>query len=233
MAKQVMIWDLPTRLFHWLLVLTFSACFTFSKLGGDFLQWHLWSGYVLLGLMTFRIVWGLVGTHYAKFKNFPLRLSQIRLAAHEFGNKVPASASINHLGHNPIGSLMVVFFIVAILLQAISGLFMDDEIFTRGPYAGHFGSAFDGVMAFIHHNLINVILVAIALHISAVFYYLKRKGQNLIRPMVSGRKQVAEIKGVVFIKSSRLIRAVLIVIAVSVFIYWLVVLNAPVVEEWY
>ncbi|MBU2881747.1 cytochrome b/b6 domain-containing protein [Psychrosphaera sp. B3R10] len=234
MAPGVLIWDLPTRLFHWLLVLSFSASFIFAKLGSEFIDWHLRSGYVVLALLTFRLMWGIVGTRYALFKSLNLNPQDIWRYGRSLVNpKVNDNLTKTYAGHNPLGSLMVVFLLSAIAMQAVSGLFMDDEIFTTGPYSGALGDSVDAVMSTIHHNLINVILVAIGFHVFAAFYYLFRKKQNLIKAMFTGRKLEEGIVQEHQIQHSKLIIALVVVIVAVLFVYWLVVLNAPVIEEWY
>lgn len=234
MSTSVLIWDLPTRLFHWLLVLAFSGSFIFAKLGNDYIEWHLRCGYVVLALLTFRLMWGLIGTRYALFKSLNLHPRDVW----QYGKSLAApKANENGLktyaGHNPLGSLMVVFLLTAITMQAISGLFMDDEIFTTGPYSGTLGDAVDTVMSSIHHNLINVILAAIWFHVFAAFYYLFGKKQNLIKSMFTGRKSEQGIKEEQQIQHSKLVTAIIVAIIAMLFVYWLVVLNAPVIDEWY
>lgn len=237
MSKLVLIWDLPTRLFHWLLALSFALTYIFAQLGSEYIEWHLRCGYVVLGLMIYRVIWGLIGTKYARFTALPISPKNVIGYLKAFNEKTDKDAdnkdTNKYLGHNPLGSLMVLFFVVSLLLQAGSGLFMDDEIFTTGPYVGYFGESFDKIMSTIHHNLADGILIAVVLHIVAVLYYLKIKRQNLIKPMITGKKAVNEPQAGLGIKNSRLLMASILAIIVVAFVYWLVVINAPVIESWY
>lgn len=234
MSKRILVWDLPLRLFHWLLVVSFVGCFVFAKLGSDYIDWHLKCGYVVLTLISFRLCWGLFGTKHSKFSGLKLNPKDIKhYVLNFFKPKSESTTTKGDAGHNPLGSLMVIFLWLTILLQAVSGLFMDDDIFTTGPYNGSLGSAFDSAMSFVHHNLINFILAAIALHVFAALYYLHVKRQNLIKPMVTGYKRSSDIDEKEGIAHSKLVVALLVAAVCIMFVYWLVVLNAPVIETWY
>lgn len=128
---------------------------------------------------------------------------------------------------------MVFFMLITILLQAVSGLFMDDDIFTTGPYSGSINSSVESVLVYIHRNGFNLILAAIALHISAVIYYERVKKQALISAIITGKKSARMVNKKDSISHSKIGLAILISIVVAGFIYWLVVLNAPVIEEYY
>ena len=131
MARVVQVWDLPVRLFHWVLVLLLVASFTTGKLGGNWLEWHFRSGYCILGLVLFRIVWGLVGSETARFSGF-IKGPRRTLT---YARSLLSGNSDFHAGHNPMGGLMIVVMLALLLLQASTGLFTDDAIATRGPLA--------------------------------------------------------------------------------------------------
>ena len=184
--RLVRVWDLPVRLFHWWLVLLMVISFTTGKLGGNWLQWHFISGYSILALVLFRIIWGLIGSHTARFSSF------LRGPAHVFryGRSLLGGPPQFHAGHNPLGGLMVVLMLLLLLLQATTGLFVDDDIATRGPLADKVSDATVSLMTRIHRININVLLACVALHISAALFYLFVKKDNLIRPMFTGVKDV-------------------------------------------
>jgi len=112
-------------------------------------------------------------------------------------------------------------------------LFMDDDIFTTGPYSGSINSSVESVLVYIHRNGFNLILAAIALHISAVIFYERVKKQALISAIITGKKSAKMVNKKDSISHSKIGLAILISIVVAGFIYWLVVLNAPVIEEYY
>jgi cytochrome b len=233
MPKRIFIWDLPTRLFHWLLVLFFAASYGFSKLGNDYIDWHFYSGYGVLTLILFRIIWGVIGTKFALFSQLSLHPKAVWGYAKRLFLKREQSGLPRFAGHNPLGSVMVVFLLLSILIQAVSGLFMDDEIFTTGPYNGSLGSGFDGVMSLLHHNLIDFILWAIGFHIGAALFYKWVKKQDLIKSMVTGYKTGADVENTDGIQHSKWLVALIVALVCCLFVYWLVVLNAPIEEDWY
>lgn len=229
MKKHYLVWDLPLRIFHWVFVLTLTGLWYSSDQERDLLEYHLLLGYLALGLVLFRLCWGLFGTRHAQFKHFVPSYADLKryLSKHKSLGFSPS------VGHNPLGALMVVALLTLVLLQAISGLFIDDDIFTAGPYFGVLTEQAESIMVWIHHNAFDFILGFSALHIGAVFYYLWVKKHNLIRPMISGKKPSQNIAEQDSILHSKIALAIIIAIAVGIFVYWLVVLNAPVIEEYY
>jgi cytochrome b len=228
MTNKFLVWDLPVRLFHWLLVISLFASWYTSDGERNLIDYHLKIGYFTLGLILFRVIWGIVGTKYSKFSQFiPNRNSLI-----SYLKNFKQEKNSPHLGHNPLGGLMVVLMLTLILSQAISGLFMNDDVFTSGPYYESVDKSVQSFMAFIHHTVFDLIVLVSILHIGAIFYYIIAKKINLIIPMITGYK-ISSNDNNNGIKSSRLLLAAIIIIIVVVFLYWLVVLNIPVEEEFY
>ena len=128
---------------------------------------------------------------------------------------------------------MVVFMLLLLLLQATSGLFMTDDIFTNGPYYDSVNKDIQKIMSLIHNNVFDIIIVVSTLHVAAITYYLIVKKQNLISAMFTGKKWVENKYVTSAISHSKLILALILLIIVCAFIYWLVVLNIPEVEEFY
>jgi cytochrome b len=229
MTKKVLVWDFPLRLFHWLFASTILLLWLTSELGTDFIDVHMQLGYFALGLLIFRISWGIVGPKHARFSQFipsPSRL--IHYIKQSKQGKTPY-----HAGHNPLGSLMVVLMIILILMQAISGLFINDDVFSSGPYYDVMSKDFEKVMSFIHHNTFDFMIAAIAMHLGAIFYYWRVKKQNLVLPMITGKKSADKVSKEDEIPHSKIPLAIIIVILTAAFVYWLVVTNAPVFEEFY
>lgn len=227
MTNKILVWDLPTRLFHWFLVLSLVAAWYTSDGEKGLIDIHLIIGYVILGLISFRLIWGLVGTKYARFSHF----FPTRQRLHLYQQQSKTNQLHENMGHNPIGALMVFLMLFLILSQAISGLFMNDDVFTTGPYYSSVDGSIQDIMSFIHRNVFDVIMIAAALHILAACYYLFLKKLNLILPMITGYKHSEnEEKG---IRSSKLIVALIVAVIVVAFLYWLLVINVPVEEEYY
>ncbi|MCB1637527.1 MAG: cytochrome b/b6 domain-containing protein, partial [Thiothrix sp.] len=142
----------------------------------------------LLALVLFRIVWGLMGSDTARFSRFVK--SPVHALGHlkELGSRAPAW----HVGHNPLGAWMVVALLLTVLVQAVTGLFASDDIMVEGPLYGLVSSAFSGRMTGLHHQVFNLLLLLVVLHVAAVLFYRFYKGTNLIRAMVTGNAEGAQ-----------------------------------------
>ena len=184
MARTVRVWDLPTRLFHWLLTLAIMGLVITAQLGGFAMEWHFRFGYAVLSLLLFRLVWGFVGGHWSRFSSF-VSSPTVLLHYIKGSNRFKES-----LGHNPLGALSVVAMLLFLALQVASGLFSDDEISAYGPL-GKFVSSNIVASATYYHTQIGklVLLALIALHLLAIGFYYFGKKTNLILPMVTGEKK--------------------------------------------
>lgn len=215
-GSKRLVWDWPLRLFHWLLAVTIGLLWLTQWLGYEHLteipavldlDWmiiHMWLGYWMLGLIIFRILWGLVGPRHARFSRFfP---SPGRIAAYLRGqSKAP--------GHNPLGALMVFLMLGLVALQTVSGLFASDSIFTYGPFADveWVSPEVASLLNSIHHALFDYILIAIVIHIVAIVIYALFLKQHLLGPMIHGRKSAAIVPEAEAIASSEPLKAVIII----------------------
>ena len=127
--RQVAVWDLPTRLFHWMLAVLVINCIVTAKIGGNYMTYHMYSGYLVLTFLFFRLLWGVLGGYHSKFVNFVRGPSIVLQYAIGLTKKV----TIHYLGHNPLGGWSVVAMLLTLLLQAMTGLFASDDIVTEGP----------------------------------------------------------------------------------------------------
>ncbi|WDE09836.1 cytochrome b/b6 domain-containing protein [Thalassomonas haliotis] len=228
-TSKHLIWDLPVRLFHWSFALTMLGAWYTSGQEGQYIEYHMQLGYLALGLLVFRISWGFIGPKHARFTHFvpsPAKLVHY-LKSIKQGNTRPSP------GHNPLGSLMVLAMITLVSLQAVSGLFISDDVFSSGPYYGSLDTETEQLMNTLHHNVFNYIWLSIGLHLLAIAYYWRVKKQNLVLPMITGKKSTPEISPADGISSSRLVLACVVIMATAAFVYWLVVLNAPEITEYY
>lgn len=230
MTQKHLIWDLPLRIFHWSFALTILGSWYTSEQEGELIELHMQLGYVAIGLLIFRVLWGIIGPKHARFSQFIPSPKKLIHYAKNINNPANYQASA---GHNPLGALMVVLMIILIALQAISGLFINDDIFSSGPYYGSFSKDFESVMSFLHHNTFDFMIAAIALHLAAIAYYWWVKKQNLVVPMITGKKSDKLVSKADAIPHSKIILAIILAIACTAFVYWLVVINVPVVEEFY
>ena len=182
MKKIIRVWDLPIRLFHWLLVVCIAGSFLTINLGDEFIQWHAYFGYSILTLLIFRIIWGFVGSTHARFSSFlPTKKAIFNYLS---------GSSPRVLGHNPIGAISVFALIFVLSVQVLTGLFVDDEVSFQGPLAKYVSGSISSFFSEIHEGNQVVIYTLIAIHIAAIWYYKKFKGENLIKPMINGDKEI-------------------------------------------
>jgi cytochrome b len=182
MKKIIRVWDLPIRLFHWLLVLCIIGSFISVNLGGNAMEWHAYFGYSVLTLLIFRITWGFIGSTHARFTSFFPSLKNI---LHYLQGRAPRA-----LGHNPLGAISVFALLTVLSIQALTGLFVDDEIAFQGPFAKYVSNSIVSLLSEVHEWNHWLIYALITIHIAAILYYQKFKGEDLIKPMISGDKEI-------------------------------------------
>ena len=182
-TRNVRVWDLPTRLFHWLLAVLVVAAYITAHIGGSLIEWHGRVGIAITGLLVFRLVWGVIGSTYARFADFVP--GPAHLWAHLRGHW-------SGLGHNPLGALSVLALLGVMLYQAVTGLFSNDEIAFSGPLRDLVSSATSDQLSGLHRQNYWVIIVFVALHVGAVMFYALVKKDDLVKPMITGVKEVAD-----------------------------------------
>jgi cytochrome b len=198
------VWDLPVRIFHWSLVGAFVAAFVTNKLGVRCFKYHVWAGYAVILLVAFRLIWGLVGTRHARFRNF-LR-GPVETLAYTLG--LHAGKDAHYPGHNPLGALMVLALLAALAAQSALGLFANDEIYNVGPLYGYVSKECSLALTSIHRRLFYWLAGAVVLHVLAVIAHKVFKNENLVRAMITGRKPHHAVPAHEAIHSSRLWLAV-------------------------
>jgi cytochrome b len=181
-GAPVRVWDLPTRLFHWLLAALALFSFVTAKVGGAWIQWHFYSGYTIVSLVLFRLLWGFAGSRYACFATF-LKGPREIVAFVRSGSTVA--------GHNPLGALSVLAILASLLVQGTTGLFATDDIVNEGPLAELVASPTAAILTRIHRWNEWLLLVLVGLHLAAVLYYLLVRRRNLIVPMLTGDQFLA------------------------------------------
>ena len=182
MKKIIRVWDLPIRLFHWLLVLCIIGSLVSVNFIDNAMDLHAYFGYSVLTLLIFRIVWGFVGSTHARFTSFIP--SRKKIVDYLQGN------TARLLGHNPLGAMSVFAILLALSVQVLTGLFADDEIAFQGPLAKYVSNSLVSILSEIHETNQVVIYTLITIHIAAIIYYKKFKGEDLIKPMISGDKEI-------------------------------------------
>ncbi|MBS1190106.1 MAG: cytochrome [Rhodocyclaceae bacterium] len=178
--RKVRIWDLPTRLFHWLLALAVAAAYFTGETGGNWLVWHGRLGLFIVGLVVFRLVWGQVGSTYARFATFFPTPAKV---------KAYLSGSWRGLGHNPLGALSVFGLLALVGLQAASGLFAyNDDIGYEGYLYALVPTGIGEGATRLHHKIFDLLLILVVLHVAAIAFYARIKKDNLVLPMITGNK---------------------------------------------
>jgi cytochrome b len=180
----VRIWDLPTRLFHWVLLALVITSVVTAKLGGNAMEWHMRSGYAVLTLVLFRILWGFAGARYARFASF-VRGPRTAL---RYARDVMNRSDRRYAGHNPLGSWSILAMLGTLTLQGLCGLFANDDIVTQGPLARFVSDRTSQLLTRIH-NINEIALYAlIALHLCAIAFFFITRRENLVAAMVTGDK---------------------------------------------
>lgn len=179
------VWDLPTRLFHWLLAACVLGLVITGNVGGNALDWHMRFGVSVGALLVFRLVWGVLGGRWSRFKSF--LYSPAALGRYLRGRPLPQDRF--DVGHNPLGSFSVFALLGVLLLQVATGLVADDEIATTGPLNRFVSSATASLATGWHKGYGSWLIYAlVALHLAAITYYVRWKKQALLRPMWQGDK---------------------------------------------
>lgn len=179
MHHRIRVWDLPTRLFHWVLVLLVVGLVISGEIGGAAILWHARLGHAVLALLIFRLLWGVWGGHWSRFSTFVR--GPVTIWRYLRGSGGPA------LGHNPLGALSVLALLLLLLSQVGTGLMSDDEIAFTGPLAQFVPGTVVSAATAWHKGWGKVLLLAlIGLHISAVVFYMRVKKHNLVVAMLHG-----------------------------------------------
>jgi cytochrome b len=208
--NRIRVWDVPTRLIHWLIVLLVATSWWTGDTGR--MDWHRYSGYLLLGLVSFRIYWGLFGASTARFRQFVRGPRVVLDYLRGRWETLP--------GHNPVGALSTLVLLALLATQVVLGLFaVDVDGIESGPLSNHVSFATGRACAKLHHQLFDVLLVLIAAHVAAVLFYVVVKKQNLIAAMFTGKREYTQdLQPVVNASKLRLVAGAIVIAALTWFI---------------
>jgi cytochrome b len=177
------VWDLPTRIFHWALAVCVFCLLITGFRGGDAMPWHYRFGYCVLTLLMFRLVWGIVGGKWSRFASFIYTPSNILRYMKGQGDP------LHSVGHNPLGAFSVFAMLTLLLVQVSTGLISDDEISAAGPLTKFVSNATVSLASSYHVTIGKLlVIVLIVTHVTAIVFYLYKKRENLIKPMLHGDK---------------------------------------------
>lgn len=214
-TPEHVVWDWPLRLLHWGLLVAVIGAYGTAELGWLGMEWHFRFGYLALGLVVFRLLWGFLGTRHARFSSFltgPVALWAY-LRAGFGGGRV-------WVGHSPLGGWASMALLLALLIQAGSGLFNGDDIEWFGPWFDLVAADTQRWAHRIHDQAFYVLLGLIALHLLAVLGYLLLRGQNLVLPMLHGYKAVGPDEGAERVSIPRLLSALALTALIMSGVIW-------------
>jgi cytochrome b len=218
---RIRIWDLPTRLFHWALFVCVVGLIITGNVGGSWMTWHFRLGYCVMSLLLFRIIWGFVGGKWSRFASFIYAPGTV--IAYLKGQGKPEHSA----GHSPLGSASVFALLGFLALQVATGLISDDEITNQGPLARFVSNARVSLATWWHKDIGKWVIAAlIVLHIAAILFYLYKKKENLIRPMIEGDKNMVQAVEPANDTVGSRIAALVVLIACASFVYWVQSLGA-------
>jgi len=183
---RIRLWDLPLRVFHWSLVVAVTTAVVTGLLGGPWMALHGQAGLAIVGLVVFRLVWGVIGSTPARFVRFAPTYPKL---------KAYLQGRWRGVGHNPLGACAVFALLGLLALQAATGLVGNDDIAFSGPLSGLVDEALSSRLTGLHKQLANVLLGLTGLHVAAIVFYLRFRKDNLIKPMLTGWKDVDAASG--------------------------------------
>ncbi len=188
-TTSVRVWDLPTRLFHLLLITCVVGLVITGQIGGEVMRLHFVLGYTVLSLVFFRLTWGLFGGHWSRFIHFVPSPAALRA----YLASLRTMQTVHFTGHNPLGALSVLAMLLVLMAQVFSGFLSDDEISVSGPWTSWAPSPWVTWASQYHTEIGKALLIVlVVLHIGAVLFHKYAKGEDLITPMVSGDKTLAQ-----------------------------------------
>jgi cytochrome b len=188
MTREIEVWDGPVRAVHWLQAMLVATSVATGFTGGNALALHRRSGYALLTLAVFRVLWGFAGGHHARFATF-LRGPR---AVVDFVRETAARRRPLHLGHNPLAGWMTLALLAALLFQAGTGLFANDDIAFEGPLAAAVTKRASDALTGAHEVGASILVALVAMHLGAVVLHLALERRNLVTPMLTGRARWPE-----------------------------------------
>lgn len=217
--QKVKVWDISIRIFHWTLAALIGFLW-WSGTEGVQMDNHVLAGYAVLGLITYRVIWGFIGSHHARFINFVR--SPIK-ALKSVPDLISVRSSSHHVGHNPVGGWMVIALILILLAQGISGLGTTDDIFIDGPLVAYLSDDMVYWLTDLHLTLPDYLIALVVLHLAAVLFHDTVKRERLIQAMITGVKKVPQSLADSVQQSELPIARFLILVAVlSALGWWLI-----------
>ncbi len=180
--RKVLVWDAPTRLFHWLTAVLLAVAYLTWRL--NWMDWHAWAGDAVLTLVIFRLLWGFLGSETTRFSRF---LASPRAAARHLAHALHREPD-RQAGHNPAGGWMVLLLLLLLFGETLSGLYVANDVADAGPFTELTPASIANTITALHWIFWDALLAAVALHLLAILVYAAAKGHNLFAPMITGWK---------------------------------------------
>lgn len=217
--SRVLIWDIPVRLFHWTQLALFVSLFVTAEVLDDKIELHAKLGLVLLALVLFRLLWGFMGSSYARFMQF------LKGPRSVFAYIPSLLSRQNHFeaGHNPLGGWMVLALLLLVLAQIVVGLFANDDILFDGPLAYLVSKETSDLLTGLHEDLFHLLLILVGLHVAAVIWHKLVKGDNLLATMITGYKPLPLNTQAEDARGGGLVRAVVLLGVCATLVYTLLI----------
>jgi len=185
-GRKILVWDAPTRLFHWLIVALVVAAYATWRL--NWMDWHAQAGNALLTLVLFRLLWGFFGSETTRFSRF---LTSPRVALRHLAHMLRREPD-RQAGHNPAGGWMVLILLALLLGEALTGLYVANDVADVGPFTASVPAPIANAITSLHLIFWDALLAAVALHVLAVLVYAVAKRHNLVLPMITGWKTLPD-----------------------------------------
>lgn len=181
--EKTYLWDPVVRILHWALVIAFATAWGLGKFGPNQMTLHFYAGYTVAAIVALRLIWGFVGYKTARFTQFVKGPG----AVVAYARTLPSDKPSHSYGHNPVGAIFVVGVLIVLAMQIASGLIADPEDYINvGPFAKYVAIETARQALSLHEPLSTLLLIMVLGHIGAIFWYKKRKGENLVKPMITG-----------------------------------------------
>ena len=185
-CRKVLVWDAPTRLFHWLTVVLVIAAYTTWRM--NLMDWHAWTGDTLLALLLFRLLWGFFGSETARFSAF---LASPRAAALQLAAGLRREPD-RQVGHNPAGGWMVLLLLAFLLAETLTGIYIANDVAVEGSLTELVPAPIANLITDLHSYFWDALVGAVILHVLAILVYAVAKRHNLLTPMITGHKALPQ-----------------------------------------
>lgn len=185
-THEIKVWDGAVRIFHWALVIAFAVAYLSE--GDDLMTVHVWAGYAIAALVIFRLLWGVLGTEHARFRDFVVAPS----AAFSYLKGVFRGTARRYLGHNPAGGWMILLLLAMLTLISLTGIALYGVGDHAGPLAGFmagYGENTEDFLEELHEVLVNATLILVGIHLLGVVWESVLHRESLVKAMLTGRKR--------------------------------------------